>query len=270
MDKASPIVKAGAIALVLVVALPGAVRAQGDRLASQFTLEILKPPFDNTGLLNSTLWLGYDTKLSDTVMLNVHLPISIFDPDISGAKGEIGVGNPYIGIIRGLSVSSLFQSIGVALPTTSEANENALWVGRVADANRFWFYVPDRLTIESVFHYWPRSKPGWYSFAGGGIAIMIPTDEGPETEVFFPFYVGVSHGINSTTISAGIDGRYYLTAGKHADFKDVLSYQAVLRAELAVGRIRPGIKLGFPLDTRWKNSMDGRIIIGMYLKVLSK
>jgi hypothetical protein len=263
-------VKAGAITLALVVALPGAVQAQRDQLIPQFTLEILKPPFDNTGLLNSTLWLGYDTKLSDTVMFNIHLPISIFDPDISGAGGEVGVGNPYIGILRGLSISSLFQSIGVALPTTSEANANALWVGRVADWSRFWFYVPDWLTIESVFHYWPSSRPNWYSFAGAGIAIMIPTSGGQETEVFFPFYSGVSRRISDTTISVGIDGRFYLTAGKHADLEDSFSYQAILGAEFTLGPVRPGIKLGFPLDTRWKNSMDGRVIIGMYLKVPSE
>ena len=259
---------------VFLLAYPATLSAQsvwmGQRPPKSFSIEWLKPSFDGSdvGFLTSALFLSGRVPLADNVRLTAELPVAHVSSDSEfDDASDTAIGNPYLGIELGESTGSLWGEIGVRAPLASSDNE-AVFVGILADFDRFEAFVPDVLSIVGQATLASRSTSGFSVRLRGGSSVLINTDkEAFEDggELYLAYSGQGWYAAGPVQIGAGVTGRMLVT-------EDDLSlgersiHQGGLSLIATLGKVQPGIYVKVPLDEDLKDSLN--FVAGLNLTVL--
>ncbi|NIM13500.1 MAG: hypothetical protein GTO45_15415 [Candidatus Aminicenantes bacterium] len=203
----------------------------------------LRPEFKEADL--SGLSGVYEFSLSIPVgsRLNLvgSLPLSIVN--ITGAENEGSIGNIYVGLQSRLKSSrqNVFSlSLGVFLPTMSEENVDTAFVGIFSNYYEFQKFIPNTWTVYGNLAY-HRIKP--YGVIYGfeiGPNIMIPTEEGGETEVYIHYGISLGYRLDYIDIKAEWTGIGIITEDVD-DFGDRFVHSITFGIFWNRSFLRPGI-----------------------------
>lgn len=231
----------------------------------------LRPEFKN-GMDLSTLSGVYDFSLSIPVgsRLNLvgSLPLSIVN--ITGAENEGSIGNIYVGLqsrLKSRRQNVISLSLGVFLPSMSESNYGAAYVGIYSDYYEVQKFIPKLLTLYGNLAY-HRIKP--YGFLFGfevGPNIMIPTenDSGDETEVYIHYGLSCGYRFDYIDIRAEFTGIGIVTENID-DFGDRFVNALTFGILWNRSFLRPGIFYKIYLRKDMRDSIRG--VLGIRLDIM--
>lgn len=233
-------------------------------------IEVLKPEPDGDGeltLLSAALITTLRTPLGETgAVLVVDLPLAygkVDVPDGSGfrSEGETVVGNPYLGVEGSFGPSNVYGRIGGRLPLTPEDKPVASFVGFSSDLDRWEAFLPDQVAVDVLIGYRGQRPSGFIFGVRGGPTLLIPTESGPDTEVFALLngrvgYVGDGYGV-----TGGIGSRVLLSQ-PGLSFADRSFHQLSAGAWLEGSPVRPGLRIRLPLDEDLSDVTDFVLGVG--------
>ena len=203
---------------VFLLAYPATLSAQsvwmGQRPPKSFSIEWLKPSFDGSdvGFLTSALFLSGRVPLAANVRLIAELPVAHFSSNFDDAS-DTAIGNPYFGIELGESTGWASGEFGVRVPLAPSDN-GAIFVGILADFDRFEAFVPDFWSFSGQAALASRSTSGFSVRLRGGPSLLINTDKAAFEdggELYLAYSGQGWYAAGPVQIGAGVTGRMLVT-----------------------------------------------------------
>lgn len=230
----------------------------------------LRPEFKEADLsgLSGVYEFSLGIPVGSRLNLVGSLPLSIVN--ITGAENEGSIGNIYVGLQSRLKSSrqNVFSlSLGVFLPTMSEENVDAGFVGIFSNYYEFQKFIPNTWTVYGNLAY-HRIKPyGFiYSFEVGP-NIMIPTenDYGEETEVYIHYGISLGYRLDYIDIKAEWTGIGIVTA-KVDSFDDRFVHALTFGIFWNRSFLRPGVFYKIYLKEELRETVSG--VLGLRLDIM--
>jgi hypothetical protein len=241
-----------AAALAALAAFAPAAQAQSawlDRsVPKSVHLELAKPGFSgiDEGFLTFAGFLTARLPLSDGLTFVGELPMATISSD-DGDESSTAIGNPYVGIeSRPAEQSGAWYEFGVRPPLASE-DEFAVFVGALADADRWEAFFPNVIYVRGAAHWRTAPRDGHVGVdVRVAPTVWIPEEDG-DSELFATY--GVQALLTSPTArgGAGVTGRWLVT-GDEGSFGERSTHQLDVAFDFLRGNVRPGVTLRVPLD----------------------
>lgn len=226
------------------------------------SLEMFKPKFDedlSLGTLSTVWFLSGHIRAGDRLTVVLEMPISNIDWDTPLGEDQTLFGNPYIGIegrAQLVAGSRYFVGrLGFRPPVASDDKFGAVEFGLLTTYHRFEAYFPDLITIYGsggIEHFFPSGTN--YGVTVGG-ALMIPTEDGGDSELFIDYSVQFKFPLDQFELGAGFAGRMLATEGD-LSFGERTIHQLGVMGNMHFGNFRPGLHLRIPLDDDLTEVLD--------------
>jgi hypothetical protein len=274
-----------AVALLAVtLGFPCAVAAQSIWLDGQsrkdITLEFYQPQFKTEEwsgyywkewrkLSGLAFFLTYRFPVSQDLILVAELPFahggcnygySYEDPywgsyERSGKFFDDALGNPYIGIKSRSENSGLFFELGARIPILGEDEYPAGSAGFFADLDRFEAFSTECLVIQGAGNLRVQSQGGVVGRARLAPHYCIYTsgwEGGDRTQLFLHYSVQFGYEQMPIGLLAGLSGVVILTEDRFLGRNDPSVNHLGFQGNISLGKFRPGVHFGFPLDDELK------------------
>ena len=234
---------------------------------SVLRLEVLKPFLDGedrTTFGTTATTISGQARIGK-VLLQAELPIAhvgIEDSDIS----ETDMGNPYVGILHRFEGGGLVQG-GVRFPLAGDGGGTA--AGLLADFDHLEAYVPDLWTITAGGGYEAKFDGGFRVDGGVGASVLIPTEEGGDTEFTLDYRLRGLFEQGAVRFGAGLSGRFLATAeegeGLIGDSKT--EHHLGLTLAYLAGSVEPHVHLRIPIAGDLKDAVNLSLGLGLTMRL---
>ena len=260
------LVLAGTVLLAMSLAAPVSAQdlTEYPYAGSSVKLDILKAHFnhgDMIDFLTSVIYCTGTFAISDNSSIVIELPIANadVDPNTQYYSNETQFGSPYAGFQAripspggsGLGVTRL----GIRLPLASDEKLLASDLALYTDYDRLQAYYPDFITLSGSGGYLNTGHDYVHFGFNIGAAYMIPTEDGPDSELFidYNFYVWMLY--DKVHFGTGFTGKMLATESG-LSFGERTVHQMVFKASYVAGNIRPGVYFRIPLDDTLSDALD--------------
>src|SRR5574341_1181816 len=193
------------------------------------------------------------------------VPLNVFSAE--GADGESGIGNIYLGAQARLgnytdsADHGMDISLGVFLPTASEKDEIAHFLGLLTNLYELQRSFPDVLTIYGNFAYHYRQiNRGMFGVEIGPQLLVSTGEFSGDTELFGHYGLAGGFPLANVAFFAELLG-VFIVSESVDDFGDRFNHSLALGAQLTMGQVRPGLFYMLPLDKDVNDVIDG--ILGL-------
>jgi len=221
------------------------------------SFEVFKPKFavgEGYTLLNSVWFLSGHFQTSDRISIMVDLPIVQMDVDSDihpSDEDQTLIGNPYLGLVQSIPLADSSQlwlvGIGARIPLASDEKWPAVSMGWVTMYNRFEAFVPDLASVNLRLGYLQMLESGLKYTINVDGALMIPTKDGDDTELFIDYNASILLPVDKVSLSCGFAGRMFATADD-GDFSEITAHQLGFAGTYDFGTLKPGFNFRLPLD----------------------
>ena len=153
--------------------------------------------------------------------------------------------------------------MGVYLPTVGEDNDIRQSLGFLSNPYRVAQSFPATTIYLNYSYSNPQEKTAIFGLEVGP-ELMFPTYEDSDTEVWTHFGLTGGHRFNKLDLWAEFNGQFLFTESD-LDTKERLFSQLGLGARLNLGKVKPGLYYGIPLNEMIREGQSG--IFGIKLEV---
>ena len=160
---------------------------------------------------------------------------------------ESSIGNPYLGVEITGDDSPFFGEIGVRAPVMSDQDFAAVFTGVFSDLSRSFAFFPNTVPISAILNLRTPSDSEIRARLRFGPTIAIPTESGPETELYGVYAWQIGYEGRSVRVASAISGWVLLTE----DFGNLGSRaltQFEFHADFGAARVRPGVEVRVPFS----------------------
>lgn len=265
----------GLVSAVFLLVLAGPASAQSiwiDRGVDRaIWLEVLKPNFSEEFLTNggffspplkstfatSAVFLSTRWRVSGPLLLRAEIPFVNVgfkgQPQFFGGTSENQFGNPFVGIELGRPDASSSGEIGVRIPIVDDEHPFSAQMASYIDFDRFEAFLPNVWTFTAMANVQFTGKTGLLLRLRAGPAFFLPTESGPDPELFGDYSVQAGYQANRATVLGGLSGRGWLT---ESDLSNRFIDQLGFAASYTFGNFIPGVHFRVPLDDNLSNYVD--------------
>ena len=262
---------AAVVALPLALVLTASRPLVGQTLwikptGNSLSIDALKPDLAgdvSTNFLTSVWYGTLRYRLTPQVKLVADISVGNFGSDF--VDSETAFGNPYLGVEFQSPTSSFFGEFGTRLPLVPDGNSGN-FIGAVAELDRWEAHFEDVLSLFLIGNFFKEYPTGVYTRLRAGPSILVPTTDGPDTELFAVYGGLVGYANNGFDVSGGISGRAILSES-NIDFGERTLHQAGIKVSYSTGRIRPSLQIRFPLDSDLSDITDLSYGIGVSMEL---
>jgi hypothetical protein len=184
------------------------------------------------------------------------------DGDFS--ESDHGLGNIFLEARKAFNEERTSHfSFGVYLPTVGEDNDIRQALGSLSNPYR----IAQSISATTIYLNYAYSSPQEKNAIFGlevGPELMFPTYEDSDTEVWTHFGLKGGHRFNKLDLWAAFNGQFLFTESD-LDTKERLFSQLGLGARLNLGKVKPGLYYGIPLNKMIREGQSG--ILGIKLEV---
>ena len=220
---------------------------------------------NDVGTLTGNYTLYALVNLGNDWSLYGEIPIIIAkldDGDFS--ESDHGLGNIFLGARKAINENKTSHfSLGVYLPTVGEDNDLRQSLGFFSNPYR----SGQSFSATSVYLNYSYNNPQERNTIFGlevGPEVMFPTYEDSDVEIWTHFGLKGGHKFNKLDLWAEFNGQFLFTESD-IDTKDRLFSQLGLAARLNLGKVRPGLYYGIPLNEMIREEQRG--ILGFKVEV---
>jgi len=254
---------------ILAVSLAGSISAQTYWMhpgaGKNVTLQIFKPKFDHgdgIGTLTSSWFFSGRFEASERVDIFVDIPVSNLDLDASvwsNVGSETLIGNPYLGIEARPSARhaplSVIGRVGFRPPLASDEKWSAVEIGYITCFDRLEAFIPNYWSITFGLGHSHASENGVRYATNIDGVVMLPTEDGPDTEMFLNYNFEIWFQAPKFRFGAGFAGRWQATA-EDTDFSEASVHQMGLAGVFDLGSFDPGFHVRIPIDDDFNEILD--------------
>ena len=162
-------------------------------------------------------------------------------------------GNPYVGVEIGRLGVSSFGEIGIRFPLVDDEHPLSSEFGTLTDYDRFDAFSPNVWTFTAIAKVQLKSREGLLLHVRAGPSFFLPTESGPDPELFGDYGAQIGYQGDRLTLLGGFTGRGWLTEN---DLANRFIDQFGLSASYAAGSFIPGVQLRLPMDAALSNILD--------------
>ena len=246
-------------------AQPVWVAAHQDHVLS---FEWQKPFLENsegTKFFESTFFLGYRTRTSESLTFMLNLPFSNYDTETTS---QFLLGNPYVGFAIGNEDAMISGDVGVRIPIADKEKGLAARFGNMSDIDRLEAFATEAVPAMGVLRLQtmiPATKFGVRAHAGPSILVYM-NDRGDEImDVYLKYALIAMYKDEAVFAQFGFSGIYNVRHQYDA-LEDQGSSQIGLTVNADIGaNFWPGILLRIPLDSKFGANVDAVLGINLML-----
>lgn len=165
------------------------------------------------------------------------------------------VGNPYLGVELH-PTADFFMELGVRPPLTSDDEGLASLVGASADAGRKLAFAPytvfgflpsvyDAVSVQGLFNVRHVTEEGFLARVRLGPALVLPTEDGPDTEVLALYALQMGYEGRSVRAGGAFSGWSWVTEDS-GNLGARTVTQLEVHADFGPWNVRPGLELKIP------------------------
>jgi hypothetical protein len=230
-------------------------------------LELLHPSIEgiDSEFPTGALYLGARIGVGEKLALVAEVPYAHSEPVITGGiflgdfPSSSTVGNPYLGVELRAS-SDVFVELGARAPLTADDEDRATLIGTSADGSRrlafsqegTFFYFPlayDAVTAQTLFNIRHVTPEGLLTRIRLGPAIVVPTEDGPDTEVYALYALQMGYEGRVVRAGGAFSG-WSLVSADQGNLGQRTATQVELHADFGPWLVRPGVDLKMPIGSR--------------------
>ncbi len=233
---------------------------------NSLSIDVLKPDFDggaSTSVLTSVWYGTLRYGLTPRVRIVADISVAHFGSDFGDS--ETAFGNPYLGVEFIPRRPFFFFEFGMRLPLAPEDNFGN-FVGVFTELDRWEAHFQDALSLFFIGNSFKEYATGVYTRLRAGPSILVPTTDGPDTELFAVYGGLVGYANSGFDVSGGISGRAVLSE-RDINLGERSLHQAGIKASYSTGRIRPSLQIRFPLDSDLSDIIDLSYGIGVSIEL---